>query len=175
MAKVVSASDSNISEVHQAKVHEFSDSAPCPGKGAIRELSGKFTDKWSQQSTVKCGSDVEGSKVTDCTFHVSPAMQMVAAMREQVSTRRDASGYGSKPETYSHSIILMDMITELEVSPTVHCSDQANFRNATVVRDCAGRFRPGYWIFVGAGSEKTWQFHKWDKPDNIDGNWDRKI
>ena len=53
-------------------------------------------------------------------------------------------------------------------------SDDVNFRGATVLRDYAGRFRPGNWIFVGPSSEKAWQFDMWDKTGNPKGNWERK-
>ena len=59
-----------------------------------------------------------------------------------------------------HRISFMSMMNELKVSPKVHCRDEVDFRNATVIRECAGRFRFGCWIFVGPGADTTWQFDK---------------
>ena len=63
--------------------------------------------------------------------------------------------------TSTHRIVFMDMMNEMAVSPSTQPSDEVNFLNATVVCGHAGRFRPGSWIFVRPGSEKTWQFDKW--------------
>ena len=48
----------------------------------------------------------------------------------------------------SHRIIFVGMTSGLAVSSSSQPSDEVNFQNATVFRDYAGPFRPGYWIFV---------------------------
>ena len=62
---------------------------------------------------------------------------------------------------------------ELEITDKPHHDDDLRIQHAQGVCDHAARFRPGYWMFVGPGSGKTWKYDKWEaeKPDGI---WDRK-
>ena len=44
------------------------------------------------------------------------------------------------------------------------------------VATCTARFRPGYWCFLGPGSEKTWTTNE-ERPSHqfADGEWDKSL
>ena len=55
-----------------------------------------------------------------------------------------------------------------------HRSAEPHLLNATIVRDHAGRSRPGFWVFVGPGSESTQMSHWWELEDPK-GNLDHDV
>ena len=65
------------------------------------------------------------------------------------------------------------MMHLLSATDKAHRIDKPNLQNAALVVDYAGRFRTGYWVFVGPGSDHTWKFEKYEL-ENPKGNWDRK-
>ena len=143
----------------------------------MNEASMKPTNKWTDNQRY-CGSSTSkgrNSKLLDGTFHVSPvatSMQTVGDIQEQVSTARDAIGeqlYTVPSQNHLHG-------HDARVGFFLHSSLQRHGepRNATVIGDCAGRSRPGSWIFAGPGSEHMWHLNKWDKPENPEGNGDGK-
>ena len=93
--------------------------------------------------------------------------------RSNSTSRRLPTTSECVPQNYRNRIIFMAIINELEVTDNPHIHDRLRIQQAQGVRDCAARFRPGYWIFVYPGSEKTWSYDMWEA-ENPNGNWDSK-
>ena len=95
----------------------------------------------------------------DCEFNVSPrytSMQLLAAIKQHVSSTRDDIGLECTPDTYPHRIIFMGMVVD-----KLHRNDEASLQNSQTPREVAAHFRPGYWVVVGPGSESKWAYDKW--------------
>ena len=84
----------------------------------------------------------------------------------------DAVGKECTPETYVHRIILMGTMSEWRITDKPHKNDHVRIQKAQEIRDDTARFWPGYWIFVGPGSENTWSYDKWEA-ENPSSNLDR--
>ena len=97
----------------------------------------------------------------------------MATIKQCVSSTLDDIGQSAFWRRILQRIIFMAMMNELEVTDKPHKNDDLRFQQAQEVRDYVARFRPGYLIFVGPGSEKTWSYDKWDA-ENPNGSWDRK-
>ena len=95
--------------------------------------------------------------------------------RSNSTSRLLLAGFGQErvPETYLHRIIFMPMMNKWEGTGNPHKNDGLRIQQAQEVRDHEARFRPGYWMFVGAGSENTWTYDNWET-DRPNGNWDRQ-
>ena len=138
--KVASATESILSKVRQGKVRVFSDSVLCRRNGAMSEASGKLTIRSTMGQPLR-KEEIFNSSIAQ-TVEKLPCSHWRCP-------QRDAIGNGSTPETCVHGITFMSMMNELAVSFTVHQGDEVNVHNSTVVRDYAGRFRPGKRLFVG--------------------------
>ena len=66
------------------------------------------------------------------------------------------------PSSLSHRIIFVGMTNELDVTDTSH-------KNLQELSNYAARLFPGHWIFVGPGSENTWNHGR--RPN---GYWDQE-
>ena len=126
----------------------------------MTDASRKFSNMWldNQPFSVTTTSTSMNPKFYDCTSQIN--LDWRQCKRPFSSSSRDATGNGCTPETNLHMIIFSGA-----VSSNSQPSDDENFQNAAVLRDYAGRYRPGSWIGVGPGSEKTWQ---------LEGNLDRR-
>ena len=96
--------------------------------------------------------------------------QVLATMKHYVSSTVDDIRQESTPETYFHRIIFTSMMKEFEVNDNVHKDDDLHSESSQELGDCATRFRPVYWIFVGPGSESTGEH---DRKTN--GFWDQRL
>ena len=67
----------------------------------------------------------------------------------------------------------MRMMNELEAADKPHNDDDLHIQSAQELCDHAARFRRGYWIFIGPGTESTWKYDK-RQTDTSNGNGDRK-
>ena len=68
---------------------------------------------------------------------------------------------------------VIDVMNELASTDEPHRRDEPNLQNATIIRDYTGRVRPGYWVLVCPGSERTWKLHMWET-ESPKGRWGRK-
>ena len=70
--------------------------------------------------------------------------------------------------------MFIEVTNELVVSLKSHHTDDVNIRKAKIIRDFAGQFRLGYWIFIVPGADKTWTCDKYERPENLKRKWDGK-
>ena len=119
-------------------------------------LNGRWADKRSQGGSATSKASIRN--FIDCEFNVNPggtSMQLLAAIKQHVSSTRDDVGQECTPQTYPHCIIFTYMVTD-----KLH-RNEANLQNDQRLYDFAARLRPGYWVFVGPGSESIWEYDKW--------------
>ena len=77
------------------------------------------------------------------------------------------------PETYPCRTIFMDTKNELAVAEKPHRSDESDIQNEAIIRDYARRFRAGYWVVFGPGSESTCKVDRYDT-ESPKGHCDKK-
>ena len=74
-------------------------------------------------------------------------------------------------ETCPRQVLFMGMMNESPVSSKEPKEVEALFlQGAETNAAYFGKFRPRYFVYIGPGSEKTWNFEKY--PDNPKGKWD---
>ena len=71
-------------------------------------------------------------------------MHLLAGIEQHVSSTMDDMGRERTPETYFHRIIFKGIVNDLAVTDMLHRRDERNLLDAAVIRDQAGRVRPGY-------------------------------
>ena len=87
---------------------------------------------------------------------------------------RQGQGKGGQhftPETCPHQVLLMEMMSEIPISSNEPKGGQARIlqdaeRNAAYF----GKFKRGYFMYFGPGSQKTWNLKK--NPDNAQSKLD---
>ena len=125
----------------------------------MSDASKKFSNMWldNQPYSGTTTSTGMNPKFFDCTSQVNLEELLCSYWRQckrPSSSSKDAIGNGCTPETNFHIIIFSGMMSELAISSNSQPSDDENFQSAAILRDYAGRSRPGSWISVGPGSEK---------------------
>ena len=71
-------------------------------------------------------------------------MHLLAGIEQHVSSTMDDMGRERTPETYFHRIIFKGIVNDLAVTDMPRRRDERNLLDAAVIRDQAGRVRPGY-------------------------------
>ena len=79
--------------------------------------------------------------------------QLLATIKQHVTSTLDDLGQECVPETYFHRIIFMAMMDEADVTDKPQKNDNLRIQQTQEVRDWTARFQPSYWIFVGSRSE----------------------
>ena len=107
---------------------------------------------------------VDGGMV-EVKLHVNPrktSRDMLEDAKHLVSQTRDAGRDLCTPATVSGRIVVMTMMNKIPWdaprAPAVRkvsCSSDARADS-----DDSAAFRPGFWSFIGLGSEATWEFDK---------------
>ena len=167
--------DNELSKVHKADVHVFSDSVLCLGKQAMNMPEIKFTERWKEhlEQYRESARMIDGDKV-QFVFHTSLGRKTNEIVREIDEWIRQGQGeYGHRvtPETCPHRVIFMGMMTEVPISPQGPKEGNAQFlQDAEINAAYFGKFEPGYFMYIGSGSEGTWEFEQY--PENPKGRWD---
>ena len=167
--------DNELSKVHNADVHVFSDSVLCLGKQAMNMPEIKFTERWKEhlEQYWESARMIDGDKV-QFVSHTSLGRKTNEIVREIDEWIRQGQGeYGHRvtPETYPHRVIFMGMMTEVPISPQGPKEGNAQFlQDAELNAAYFGKFEPGYFMYIGSGSEGTWEFEQY--PENPKGRWD---
>ncbi len=145
--KFGSAIDSIFQNMHQAKVHVFTDALFCLGTHAMCEVR-KFSTSWKDHMAER--PPRKESKFIGCEFHANPkvaSIPLLEAIKRTLPLRMTLLEKIRQTRT-RHRIIFMTMMDDLAVANKPHRRDEPNFQNAAFFRDHAG-----YWVFVSPGSQ----------------------
>ena len=166
--------DEGLSKVHDAEVHVFSDCVLCKGKGAMNEPEVKFTKRWTgyleQYKELARKSKDKKLSSYSTYFLGRKTNEIVNEIGESI--RRSQK----KKMNYIFSrklclFLFMWMKNKFPISSKEPKGGDALFlhdaeRNAA----CFARLKPGYFMYIRPGSEKTWNF--WEVPDARKGERD---
>ena len=132
----------------------FSDSVPC-----LRKQAMNITEEWTQYLAYykKSARRVDGAQIP---FHI-PCLSWQSNERDRIQQGEGEKGQNFTPETHPHQ-----MMNEIPFS-----SQGPKRGNAQFLQDAGrnaahfGKFKPGYFMYVGPGSEETWKLGKYtDNP-----------
>ena len=79
--------------------------------------------------------------------------QLLATIKQHVTSTLDDLGQECVPETYFHRIIFMAMMDDVDVTDMPQKNDDLRIQQTQKVRDWTARFQPSCRIFVGSRSE----------------------
>ena len=170
---MVSPRHSVLANIHEAEAYIFPtlfrvwEEARCGILQEMLKASGWTTVKKTDQTLEKAptrNSSIANSMST---------AQLLATIKWYVSSTLDELGQECVLETFTHRIIFMAMMNELELIDKLHKNDDVRIQQVQEVCDHTARLWPRDWFFVGPGSDTTGQYGKWETNDP-NGNWDRK-
>ena len=156
---VLSPIGSILSKLHTAPVHVFADFVLCLGGSTVSEAPRKFT---MSGQTVENAVGLPGRK------EKLKSLELHFLHVYSFSSNSDAAFGGDSGECFickgrcSYSL-------ELALSPKIHRNDDGNFQNASVIRDYAGRLRPGFWFFARPGSGRLGSSTRGTKSNSLGG------
>ena len=112
--------DRELSKMHDAEVHVFSDSVLCMGKGALKEPVIKLTNRWNDylEQYKESARIIDGEQV-QFIFHIHPEKQtndIVREIDEWIQHGQGEDGHFCTPETCSHRVLFMGMMNEIPIS-----------------------------------------------------------
>ena len=153
--------------------HVFLDSVLCLGKQTTCQKSSSTKGGTSipRYSRNPRGELMENKFNSDATYFLVPnrTRQCSKSMNgfDKVTEMMDKH---FTPGTCPHRVIFTGMMKEIPIS-----SKGPKARNALLLQDAEnaayfGKFKPGYYMYSGPGSQETWNFEKY--PDNPRGKWD---
>ena len=98
-------------------------------------------------------------------------MHLLAGIEQHVSSTMDDMGRERTSVTYLHRIVFVGIVNDLAVNDMLHRRDEGNLQDAAVIRDQAGRVRPGY-----VWSLRRSKFRKYlaSRQEDPKGSWDRE-
>ena len=163
--------DNELSKMHEAEVHVFSDSVLCPGKSATASSEIKFTERWKEHLEYykETAKRIDGKHI-QFKFHIVPGTKT----NESIQNRWMDSTRSRRRWTTLHC-------RNLPSSSKIHGDDERNFHvlhqdRKEVTRNfckmqgenaaCLGKFKPGilhvFWSRFTRDME-FWKIHRQPK------------
>ena len=162
-----------LSKMYEAGVHVLSDSILCMVRGAMNEPDIKFTKRWNDclEQYRKSARRIDREQI-QFVFHIFLAQRRTRRCARLMTVRQHVT-----PETCPHRVLIIGMMHAIPISSQGPKEGTALFlqdaeRNAA----CFEKFKPGYFMYIGPGSEKTCCFEKYfdDTKKENEMNWQNK-
>ena len=120
VCETTSPFDRELSKMHDAEVHFFSESVTCMRKGTMKEPVIKLTNRWNDylEQYKESARIIDGEQV-QFIFHIHPDKQTNAIVREMDGWIRHGQGEDEQfftLETCSHGVLFMGMMSEIPIS-----------------------------------------------------------
>ena len=140
--------------------HVFSNSVLCLGNQAMNMPEIKFNTRWMSTSfnTRNPQGELMENTFNSCWTFGSTTNEIVLRIDEWIRLCKGEDGEHSTPETHAHRVIVMGMMNEFQISSQGPKGGNAHFvQDAERSAAYFGKFKPGYFMYIGPGSEERWR------------------